>query len=67
MNYENCPNCNKSLNGFFSADLHLESKVNFINKHLKQDKNKKTTKRERCFSIFFKNDFKTNFSAVRFL
>lgn len=38
MNYENCPNCNKSLNGFFSADLILESKVNFINKHLNQDK-----------------------------
>jgi uncharacterized protein YbjQ (UPF0145 family) len=38
MNYENCPNCNKALNGFFSADLLLESKVNFINKHLKQDK-----------------------------
>ncbi|MCT4697606.1 YbjQ family protein [Tenacibaculum haliotis] len=38
MNYENCPNCNKSLNGFFSADLLLESKVEFINKHLKQDK-----------------------------
>jgi uncharacterized protein YbjQ (UPF0145 family) len=38
MNYENCPNCNKSLNGFFSADLLFESKVNFINKHLKQDK-----------------------------
>jgi uncharacterized protein YbjQ (UPF0145 family) len=38
MNYENCPNCNRSLNGFFSADLLLESKVNFINKHLKQEK-----------------------------
>ena len=38
MNYEYCPNCNKSLNGFFSSDLLLESKVNFINKHLKQDK-----------------------------
>tara|TARA_R110000868_G_scaffold167939_1_gene402500 strand:- start:547 stop:1182 length:636 start_codon:yes stop_codon:yes gene_type:complete len=38
MNYEKCPNCDKSLNGFFSADLLLESKVNFINKHLKQDK-----------------------------
>jgi uncharacterized protein YbjQ (UPF0145 family) len=38
MNYENCPNCNKSLNGFFSADLLLDSKVDFINKHLKQDK-----------------------------
>lgn len=37
MNYEKCPNCDKSLNGFFSSDLLLESKVNFINKHLRQD------------------------------
>jgi len=38
MNYQKCPNCDKSLNGFFSADLILESKVDFINKHLNQDK-----------------------------
>ncbi len=34
MNYEKCPNCGKSLNGFFSSDLLIESKVSFINKHL---------------------------------
>jgi uncharacterized protein YbjQ (UPF0145 family) len=33
MNYENCPNCGKSLKGFLSADLLLPSKVDFINKH----------------------------------
>ena len=38
MNFDKCPNCDKSLNGFFSADLLLESKVKFINKHLKQEK-----------------------------
>ena len=35
MNYQNCPNCGKSLNGFLSADLILKSKAEFINKHLK--------------------------------
>ncbi len=34
MNYEKCPNCDKSLNGFLSSDLLLQSKVDFINKHL---------------------------------
>jgi uncharacterized protein YbjQ (UPF0145 family) len=38
MNYDNCPNCNKSLHGFLSADLLLKSKVDFINKHLKENK-----------------------------
>lgn len=36
MNYDYCPNCNKSLHGFLSADLLLQSKVDFINKHLKE-------------------------------
>ena len=36
MNYDNCPNCGKSLNGFLSADLLVQSKVDFINKHLKE-------------------------------
>jgi uncharacterized protein YbjQ (UPF0145 family) len=38
MNYDKCPNCGKSLNGFLSADLLLQSKVDFINKHLKENK-----------------------------
>jgi uncharacterized protein YbjQ (UPF0145 family) len=38
MNYEKCPNCGKSLKGFLSADLLLQSKVNFINKHLTEKK-----------------------------
>lgn len=38
MNYDNCPNCSKSLNGFLSADLLLQSKVDFINKHLNEKK-----------------------------
>ncbi|MEP7266146.1 MAG: heavy metal-binding domain-containing protein, partial [Saprospiraceae bacterium] len=38
MNYEKCPNCSKSLNGFLSSDLLLQSKVDFINKHLKENK-----------------------------
>ncbi len=38
MNYDKCPNCDKSLNGFFSADLLLQSKVDFINKHLEENK-----------------------------
>ena len=37
MPYDNCPNCGKSLNGFLSADLLLQSKIDFINKHLKQE------------------------------
>lgn len=38
MNYDRCPNCGKSLNGFLSADLLLQSKVDFINKHLNETK-----------------------------
>lgn len=34
MNLEKCPNCDKSLKGFFSSDLILPSKVEFINKHM---------------------------------
>jgi uncharacterized protein YbjQ (UPF0145 family) len=34
MNLEKCPNCNKSLKGFFSAVLIPQSKTGFINKHL---------------------------------
>jgi uncharacterized protein YbjQ (UPF0145 family) len=37
MNFEKCPNCDKSLKGFFSSDLILPSKVEFINKHLGQN------------------------------
>lgn len=38
MNYDKCPNCSKSLKGFLSADLLLQSKVDFINKHSKENK-----------------------------
>jgi len=38
INYDKCPNCGKSLKGFFSYDLLLQSKVDFINKHLKENK-----------------------------
>jgi len=38
MNYDQCPNCGKSLNGFMSADLLPQSKVDFINKHLNESK-----------------------------
>jgi uncharacterized protein YbjQ (UPF0145 family) len=34
MNLEKCPNCNKSLKGFFSSVLIPQSKTEFINKHL---------------------------------
>lgn len=34
MNFDKCPNCNKSLKGFFSYDLIPQSKTEFINKHL---------------------------------
>lgn len=37
MNYDKCPNCGKSLHGFLSADLLLQSKVDFINKNLNQN------------------------------
>jgi uncharacterized protein YbjQ (UPF0145 family) len=33
MNYNKCPNCEKSLKGFFGYDLILQSKIDFINKH----------------------------------
>lgn len=38
MNYDKCPNCGKSLNGFLSADLLVQSKVDFINRHIKENK-----------------------------
>jgi len=38
MNYDKCPNCGKSLKGFLSADLLLQSKVAFINKYLNENK-----------------------------
>lgn len=44
MSYDKCPNCGKSLNGFLSADLLLQSKVDFINKHLKDNKEAYCTK-----------------------
>lgn len=44
MNYDKCPNCGKSLNGFLSADLLLQSKVDFINKHLNENKDAYCTK-----------------------
>ena len=44
MNYDKCPNCGKSLNGFLSADLLLQSKVDFINKHLNDNKEAYCTK-----------------------
>lgn len=37
-NFEKCPNCGKSLKGFFGSVLILQSKVNFINKHLNENK-----------------------------
>jgi len=38
MSSEKCPNCGKSLNGFLSADLLSQSKIDFINKHLNESK-----------------------------
>lgn len=35
---DKCPNCGKSLNGIFSADLLLQSRVDFINKHSGESK-----------------------------
>jgi len=35
MNYDKCPNCYRSLKGILSAALLPQSKVDFINKHLK--------------------------------
>lgn len=52
MNYDKCPNCGKSLNGFLSADLLLQSKVDFINKHLKDNKDAYCTK---CSSPLLSN------------
>lgn len=37
INYDKCPNCGKALKGFFSADLLLQSKVDFINKQLNKN------------------------------
>jgi uncharacterized protein YbjQ (UPF0145 family) len=34
MNYDRCPNCNKSLHGLLGSDLLLQSRVDFINKYL---------------------------------
>ena len=36
MNYDRCPNCGKSLNGFLSSDLLVKSKIDFINKYSEQ-------------------------------
>ncbi len=38
MNYEKCPNCDKSLKGFLGSDLLVQSKVDFINKYTESDK-----------------------------
>ncbi len=38
MNYEKCPNCDKALKGFFAPELLIQEKTDFINKHLKQNK-----------------------------
>ena len=38
INYDKCPNCGKSLKGFFSTELVVQSKVDFINKHLNDNK-----------------------------
>lgn len=38
MNYDKCPNCGKPLKGFLSADLLLQSKIDFINKHSNENK-----------------------------
>jgi uncharacterized protein YbjQ (UPF0145 family) len=38
MSSEKCPNCGKSLNGFLSADLLSQSKIEFINRHLNENK-----------------------------
>lgn len=38
MSLDKCPNCGKSLNGFLSADLLPQSKVDFINKHFEETK-----------------------------
>ena len=39
MNYDKCPNCGKSVTGFFSsADLLDQSKIDFINNHTKENK-----------------------------
>lgn len=38
INYDKCPNCGKSLKGFFGTEMISQSKVDFINKHLKDNK-----------------------------
>ncbi|HEU5053031.1 MAG TPA: heavy metal-binding domain-containing protein [Hanamia sp.] len=38
MSLEKCPNCGKSLSGFLSAELLSQSKTDFLNKHLKENK-----------------------------
>lgn len=38
MSINNCPNCGYAVKGFLSNDLIQQSKVDFINKHLNQNK-----------------------------
>lgn len=39
INYDKCPNCGKSVKGFFITEaIILQSKVDFINKHLSDNK-----------------------------
>ncbi len=38
MSNNKCPNCGESIKGFLSSELIQQSKVDFINKHLNQNK-----------------------------
>lgn len=64
MNYDRCPNCNKSLNGFLSADLLLQSKVDFINKHLNQKQEAYCTSCSKSLLNKIAQDFKQQKSDI---
>jgi len=64
MNYDKCSNCGKSLNGFLNADLLLQFKVDFINKHLNEKKEAYCTSCSKSLLIKIAQDFKQQKSDI---
>ena len=58
MSYDKCPNCDKSLNGFLSADLLTQSKIDFINRFSTGNKDAYCTSCSKSLLNKIAEDFK---------
>lgn len=56
--YDKCPNCGKSLKGFFSENLLPQSKVDFINKHLNENKEAYCSNCSYALLLIIANNFR---------